>query len=532
MDLMSLREQIDAVDREIAALYERRMELSGKVAEYKIETGMPVFDRRREEEKISSVREMMREEGNRSGIEALFRQIMAASRRRQYDILQEPDRGKLLTGPILYRNLGEEGQILGDMVWLMAYWEKKREDHWPQKETAEEEAAVRLHACVGGLLELAERQGFYGNLWHCYLADLLVNHENSYSRACECGGKAQESIRRAAAQDMELFRGWFAYDWERTAALWEREALQLILDDQGKDREGERYSRDVRESICGLAVSLAQAETGEEMLEHLTGFYHRYGVGNLGLHQAFRITGEGANLRLVPITGMAQTTLEDLIGYEIPKKKLIANTEAFVAGRRANNCLLYGDGGTGKSSSIKAILHEYYRRGLRMIEVYKHQYRELNDVVALIKNRNYQFILYMDDLSFEDFEVEYKYLKALIEGGLEKKPENVLMYATSNRRHLIRENFSDKEDLHRSDTTAEKLSLAARFGVTIYFGAPDRKEFHGMVRALAEKHHMMVDQEELEKEADRWEMCHGGRSGRCAQQFIDDWLGRMWNQED
>ncbi len=121
------------------------------------------------------------------------------------------------------------------------------------------------------------------------------------------------------------------------------------------------------------------------------------------------------------------------------RKKLVDNTKAFVEGKKANNCLMFGDAGTGKSSSIKAILNQYYDQGLRMIEVYKHQFQDLNDVIAQIKNRNYKFIIYMDDLSFEEFEIEYKYLKAVIEGGLEKKPKNVLIYATSNRRHLIRE---------------------------------------------------------------------------------------------
>ena len=156
-------------------------------------------------------------------------------------------------------------------------------------------------------------------------------------------------------------------------------------------------------------------------------------------------------------------------------------TVSFVEGKRANNCLLYGDAGTGKSSSIKAILNQYYDQGLRMIEVYKHQFQDLNEVIAQIKNRNYKFIIYMDDLSFEEFEIEYKYLKAVIEGGLEKKPDNILIYATSNRRHLVRETFRDKQDrdeeLHTTDTVQEKLSLVARFGVKIYFASPAKKAF-------------------------------------------------------
>ena len=165
-----------------------------------------------------------------------------------------------------------------------------------------------------------------------------------------------------------------------------------------------------------------------------------------------------------------------------------------------------------------------------MIEVYKHQFQDLNDVIAQIKNRNYKFIIYMDDLSFEEFEIEYKYLKAVIEGGLEKKPDNVLIYATSNRRHLIRETFKDKEDrdeeLHTNDTVQEKLSLVARFGVTIYFGRPQKREFQEIVCQLAKRNNLNLSEEELLAEANKWELSHGGMSGRTAQQFIDYLAGK------
>ena len=180
---------------------------------------------------------------------------------------------------------------------------------------------------------------------------------------------------------------------------------------------------------------------------------------------------------------------------------------------------------------FRSITNEYYDQGLRIIEVYKHQFQDLNEVISQIKKRNYKFIIYMDDLSFEEFEIEYKYLKAVIEGGLEKKPENVLIYATSNRRHLIRENYSDKEeireDMHTSDTVQEKLSLVYRFGVTIYFGAQNKKQFQDIVKALAERHNITMPEEELLLEANKWELSHGGLSGRSAQQFIDYILGTM-----
>ena len=203
---------------------------------------------------------------------------------------------------------------------------------------------------------------------------------------------------------------------------------------------------------------------------------------------------------------------------------------SLLEGKKANNCLLYGDAGTGKSSSIKAIMNEYYDRGLRIIELYKHQFRDLQQVIAQIKNRNYRFIIYMDDLSFEEFETDYKYLKAVIEGGLERKPENVLIYATSNRRHLVREISSDKadrdEDLHTNDTVQEKLSLAFRFGCQIYYGKPSPAEFKNIVKVLADRYGITLPEEELLMEANKWELSHGGISGRTAVQFVDDLMTR------
>ena len=306
--------------------------------------------------------------------------------------------------------------------------------------------------------------------------------------------------------------------------------FELITDYESSDSESKVYNGRIRERICSLAVKFTRNHTPEEMKETLTEFYKDYGVGKFGLHKAFRVEHNEDGVQIVPILNIAHVYLDDLVGYEIPKQKLIENTEAFVEGRKANNCLLFGDAGTGKSSSIKGIANEYYEKGLRIIEVYKHQFQDLNDIIAQIKNRNYKFIIYMDDLSFEDFEIEYKYLKAVIEGGLEKKPENVLIYATSNRRHLVREKFSDKEDrrddLHSGDTVQEKLSLVSRFGVTIFFAAPDKKEFQNIVRVLADRYQVTMPEEELLLEANKWELAHGGLSGRTAQQFIDYLLGR------
>lgn len=421
---------------------------------------------------------------------------------------------------IVYRQLGEE-ELLKDMVWLMENQHQSYQDQGTLR--------VLCSKCIHRLLEMAGHYGFYGNLWHCYLTNLLVNNENSYSISCEIRGSAEGSINQAVLHDITIIKEFFSYDLSRLRRLLGGDGFYLVEDYRTSSQESRVYSRLVRDRICTLAENLKESRSEEEMKETLTTFYGKYGVGRFGLHKAFRVEQSQTGTAIVPIRNIAHVYLDDLIGYEIPKKKLITNTEAFVQGRKANNCLLFGDAGTGKSSSIKAIANQYYEEGLRIIEIYKHQFQALNEVIAQIKNRNYKFIIYMDDLSFEDFEIEYKYLKAVIEGGLEKKPDNVLIYATSNRRHLVREKFSDKEDrrddLHTSDTVQEKLSLVARFGVTIYFGAPDKSEFEQIVSTLAKRYGVRMQEERLLAEANKWELAHGGLSGRCAKQFIDYLLG-------
>lgn len=414
---------------------------------------------------------------------------------------------------IVYKEL-EDGQIMKDMVWLMEHYR-----------SGDGRAKPLFYECMHGLLERAATNGFHGNLWHCYLADLLVNNENSYSLACEIRGEVEGSINQLALHDIAIFKEFFAYDYTEMMEVLKAPEFGHILAYERAQQVSRVYSTRIRDRICSLAVQLAKAADAQEMKAALTEFYQEYGVGKLGLHKAFRVVHEEEGAKIVPIRNISHAQLDDLIGYEIPKKKLVENTEAFVSGRKANNCLLFGDAGTGKSTSIKAIANEYYGRGLRIIELYKHQFHDLNDVVAQVKNRNYRFIIYMDDLSFEEFETEYKYLKAVIEGGLEKKPDNVLIYATSNRRHLIRENFSDKEgrrdQMHSSDTVQEKLSLVYRFGVTIFFCGPDKKQYQEIVKGLAARYGVAMEEETLLAEAGKWELSHGGLSGRTAQQFID-----------
>lgn len=436
---------------------------------------------------------------------------------------------KRLKELILYRPgeeelLGRIAELLLDMEHMAAEQEELGEDY-AASVYEEREIQDQYFACMQELIEIGESHGFSGNLWHCYLTYLLVYHENAFSKACEIRGAVEGGINRIALHDFEIFRELFAYDFGEVERELQVSVYPMIGDYEHASSERKIFNRRISDRICTLSVQLAKAETVEAFKADMEQFYKEFGVGKFGLHKAFRVVHKEDGAKIIPITNIAHVYLEDLVGYEIPKKKLIDNTEAFLQGKRANNCLLFGDAGTGKSSSIKGILNRYYDQGLRIIEIYKHQFQDLNDVIAQIKNRNYKFIIYMDDLSFEDFEIEYKYLKAVIEGGLEKKPNNILIYATSNRRHLIKENYSDKEairqDMHTSDTVQEKLSLVYRFGVSIFFSAPDKKEFQNIVKVLAAKYGVTMPEEELLLEANKWELSHGGLSGRTAQQFID-----------
>ncbi len=425
---------------------------------------------------------------------------------------------------VIYRHF-EHGQILEKMAWIMDHAQQARENGQEREKIKE-----MFFSCIHGLIDLASAYGFEHNLWHNYLTFLLVNNENAYSTSCEIVGPVKGSINELARHDFEIFKELYDYNFAPVSQMLGTDCFSLIEQYENIDENSKLFNQRIRDRICDLSRQLGKAESVEEFMADMTLFYKEFGVGKLGLHKAFRVVHTEDRAQIVPITKIAHVKLEDLVGYELAKKKLIDNTEAFVKGKKANNCLLFGAAGTGKSSSIKGILNRYYEQGLRIIEIYKHQFQDLNDVIAQIKNRNYKFIIYMDDLSFEEFEIEYKYLKAVIEGGLEKKPDNILIYATSNRRHLIRETFRDKqerdEELHTSDTVQEKLSLVYRFGVTIFFGSPDKKEFQNIVKTLADRYHVDMPEEQLYLEANRWELNHGGLSGRTAQQFIDYLLGQ------
>ena len=388
-----------------------------------------------------------------------------------------------------------------------------------------------IYEQIKRILEVATDYGFDKNLWHNYLTFYLITNENPFSLTCEKVGANDGSVNEFAKNDFKVFMNLFNYDFRPIEAALGINCFSLISDYKAIVKKELMYNKNVSEKVQALSLKLETAKDENEFFNYVTDFYKAYGVGMFGLNKAFRVIGGDKGVTFTPINNMDKVMLDDLIGYEIQKKKLVENTEAFVQGRKANNALLFGDSGTGKSTSIKAIVNEYYDQGLRMIEIYKHQFKDLSNVIASIKNRNYKFIIYMDDLSFEEFEIEYKFLKAVIEGGVETKPDNILIYATSNRRHLIKETWNDRNDmessngLHRSDTIEEKLSLVNRFGCQISYSKPSQKEFFDIVIGLARKNNVKMTDEELMAEANKWELSHGGISGRTAQQFINYCLG-------
>ncbi len=384
-----------------------------------------------------------------------------------------------------------------------------------------------IYTQIKRILEVATDYGFDKNLWHNYLTFLLITNENPFSITCEKVGANDGSVNCFAKNDFKVFKALFDYNFKPIEEKLGINCFSLISDYKSICKKELMYNKNVSEKVQELSCKLEKAKDENEFFDYVTAFYRDYGVGMFGLNKAFRIAErEDSTVEFRPINNMDKVMLDDLIGYEIQKKKLVDNTESFVKGKKANNVLLFGDSGTGKSTSIKAIVNEYYDQGLRMIEIYKHQFKDLSNVIAQIKNRNYRFIIYMDDLSFEEFEIEYKFLKAVIEGGVETKPDNILIYATSNRRHLIKETWNDRSDvevdngMHRSDTMEEKLSLVNRFGVTINYSKPSQKEYFNIVIELAAKAGIKMSEEQLKAEANKWELSHGGISGRTAQQFI------------
>ncbi len=457
---------------------------------------------------------------------------------------------------LVYGDLGSNS-IICRLSDCFARWHSWQDQNCLEQH--KDELARDIFDQVKRLLDLSTDYGFNVNLWQDYLTFILMTNENSFSLVTERREHQSGSIDLFVKEDFRIFRELFHFDFHEIEESLDIRCFSILTDYHAISKTEQRYNRQVSDMVRSVSSLLAEAENADQFYDIITSHYRQFGVGMIGLNAAFRIRSLAQNtlqtegdisvvsrspssdmteqgifhnaddVALIPIYNLHRRKLSDLIGYEPQKQELRRNTEAFLHGHAANNVLLYGDAGTGKSSSVKALITEYYDQGLRMIEIYKHQFRDLSSVIARIKNRNFRFIIFIDDLSFEENEVEYKFLKAVIEGGVENWPENVLIYATSNRRHLIRETWKDRadmeheEDMHRSDTVEEKLSLSARFGVRIFYPAPRNAEFQQMVLELARRKGLSPIEwpdERILQGAVSWERRAGGRSGRVAEQYL------------
>ncbi len=375
---------------------------------------------------------------------------------------------------------------------------------------------------------------FYHHLNDNIIINNIKQLSNHYT-----GEKYEETLSKLLEENIyhklggQLFRAYLCY-----LITYDENPLTLLAEKEGKNIDKNLYQlalKDMEELIRLFQCNVPFIETGnekdlvyqfleekpkkDELLDFLLEYYHHHGAGIMGKYKAFKWD---QNKGLYGIEHCDPITFDELVGYELQKEMLKKNTLSFLENKPCNNVLLFGDRGTGKSSSIKALLNEYYNQGLRLIELYKTDFKDFNKILGYIRNRGLKYILFFDDLSFEEFEIEYKYMKAVIEGGVEVKPDNVLIYATSNRRHLVRETWGDRngDDVHVKDTREEKLSLADRFGLTITYTAPDQEEYLNIVMELAKKHNIELPVHIIRENALKWSLLHAGRSGRVAKQFI------------
>ncbi len=430
----------------------------------------------------------------------------------------------------------EVGQSLRSLLDLLAAGEAARQLDVDDLAFA----YARLFALLAAEAELS-REPLVGDAWQNHLLDRLLTDENPLSRKAELAGPQEvgESLLAMARSELRVLQALFRLDARvlcgaihdllrvldgRHAADW------LVAWDSLRPLAAERWAASLprRRLKQALAAAADWGAVLPEILEH----YATAGAGIFAHYVAFRWVRAHGRGELVGIANPDPVRLDDLYGYDGERRLLLQNTEQFLAGHPANNVLLYGDRGTGKSSTIKALLNEYAERGLRLIEVPRELLGDYPHICSLVRDRREKFILFVDDLSFDEHETAYKGLKAILEGSLEAKPDNLLLYATSNRRHLVQERFSDRygaandgDEIHSQDTAQEKLSLSDRFGITITFLAPDQDRYLAIVAGLAARRGIALPADELRARALAWAARHNGRSGRSARQFVDHLCG-------
>ena len=327
-----------------------------------------------------------------------------------------------------------------------------------------------------------------------YVQHIVNNDENAYIRMIGKGLQPWPELEADVWQELQVFQ---------EVADLTPEKLRQGLDWQGY--------------LPGFAVKqLDIAESYRERCANIS----RYGYG---IYAKYRMFYLDADNKIVPVLNPDQTRLSSLIDYEREKKIIVDNTLALLEGKPAANILLTGDAGTGKSSTVKAVVNELHDRGLRILEVRKEQLHRIPGILDALNSNPLKFILFIDDLSFQKGDDNFSALKAILEGSVSAKSSNVVIYATSNRRHLVKESFTDREgdDIHRNDTMQEIISLSERFGIQITFQKPDKKTYLDIVHHLAAERGVQMEEKELDIQAERFALGRGGRSARAANQFVD-----------
>jgi len=380
----------------------------------------------------------------------------------------------------------------------------------------------RLNMIISELVKFSENRGLNGDLWHNYLKGLLFSDLNTFSLSAEKKKlNPDSSLYKLAADDLIIIADLLTITFANILDFFDLNHYSYLYPYQPQTKNDNEISK--FNSLFKAVLKRKENENlnKDNLISNLADFYFKNGASVLNKSSAFY--WKDSSLKI--ISNPDNITFNEIIGYQKQKDKLIANTESFLNNKKAHNVLLYGDSGTGKSSSVKALLNKYQAKGLRLIEINNEQISELPNILDYLNQRGLYFIIFMDDLSFEEFETEYKYLKAVMEGGIELKPDNVLFYATSNRRHIVREKWQDREaEVHKNDILNEKLSLSERFGLTLMYNTPAQEEYLNIVRELAVQENIKINKEELEEQALQWSQWNNGRSGRSARQFINEIL--------
>ncbi len=327
---------------------------------------------------------------------------------------------------------------------------------------------------------------------------LIAEDENVYVKSVAAGKKGDGNVVRAAQSELSLFT----------------EISRLTTKD---------FAEDMGLTETEIPAFTEESEDMQSFYETRLASLEKYGYGIFSFTGMFRLSDEK---ELTPIVSADKISMENFVGYEREREKVVCNTQAFLQGRPAANVLLCGDAGTGKSSTVKAVANAFFDEGLRLIELRKDQLRHLPLIMAKISGNPLKFIIFIDDLSFNQSNDDFSMLKAALEGSASATAENAVIYATSNRRHIVKESFSERDgdDVHRNDTMQESLSLSERFGLTVLFSKPDKKLYLTIVKELAARKGIAIDEKELEVRAEAFALRKGNRSARCAEQFINSLL--------